>query len=356
MARSFRAALRDVDERINRKEPNGEILDRMRAMDPEGPEEYTARGSRFSRMNRYGEAAADYQAAISANSKDDDPQAYFSLGGALSALGRREDAIGALRGALRLRPDDSLVACALSWELERLGRYGEALEVLDRHMKIKPDPYPCVHHQTGRVYGRQGRLKDAFASYLKALWFSPPSDGDNPTVKRRFKEMVAMRRRAEGMDPEDPRSFLMLGADLSDAGRDDLAVDVLDTLVWSHPNLQVYLLIGELRGRYLQLTEAIDAYLECRERFAGVAPPADMAPLYDALVADLFKCGRHQEVLRYGAEAVSLGAAGPDLLKYYTFVRDTPGEQSDADLMVNGWTAPYYANDTLDPARQSTKA
>lgn len=349
MAGSFRDALRDVDEIIKRKGPNDLILDRMRGMGPEDPEEYTARGLRFSRMNRYDEAAADYQAAISAGGQDD-PEVYFNLGGALSALGRREDAAGALREALRLRPDASMAACALSWELERLGRYGEALEVLGRHMKIRPNPFPCVHHQMGRVYGRQGRLKEAFASYLKAVWFDPPSpDEPNPTVKRRFGEMLAVRRRAKGMDPEDPRSFLRLGSDLIDAGWDDLAVDVLGTMVWSQPVLEVYLLIGELHERYLQLTEAIEVYLECMGRLAGALPPADMAPVYDALVENLFKCGRHQEVLKYGAEAVSLGAAGPNLLKYYTFARDTPSEVSDIDLMVNGWTAPYYANLPLDP-------
>lgn len=123
---------------------------------------------------------------------------------------------------------------------------------------------------------------------------------------------------------------------------------MLGTAAWLKPSVSLYLLIGKMHEARLELTEAIDAYLECREKLANTIPAAEMAPLYDALVTDLFKCGRVQETLRYGGEAVSRGAVGPGMLKYYTFALNNPDQVHDRDLVVGGWTAPYYANSRLD--------
>lgn len=346
MAKPLQATLQNIEKLVRQRSLNDRELGRLRRMDPKEPEDHKARGRCFSQMNLYDEAAVDYEAAISKNA--DDPEAYFRLGGALSALGRREDAVKALRVASRLRPDNSVVARALSWELERLGRYDDALEILFQYMRLEPNHPSFIYQQLGRIYGRQGRLKEAFTCYLRCIWFNPPSDESNHTRKKRFGEMMSLRNRAEKMDPEDPRSFLLLGVELHDGDWSHVAVDVLSTAARLQPSVPLYLFIGEIHERYLRLTEAINAYLECREKFVGAAPAAEMVPLYDALVTDLFKCGRSQEVLRYGAEAVSSGAAGPDLLKCYTFTRDTPDQLPDGDPMVRGWTAPYYANTILD--------
>lgn len=299
-------------------------------------------------MNFYDEAAADYEEAISKNV--DDPQVNFDLAGALSALGRREDAIMALREVIRLRPDAANPACAISWELERLGRYDEALKILIQHTEHEPNYSRTIDRHLGRIYGRQGRLKEAFASYLRCIWFNPPSATESDHImKKRFEEMLALRSRAEEMDPEDPRSFRRLGTDLHDANWDDDAVNVLDTAALLKPSVHLYLRIGGIHEGYLRLTEAIDAYLECREKLAGTLSAKEMIPVYDALVTDLSKCGRTKEILKYGAEAVSDGAAGPETLQYYGLALNDPDHQiSDWEFMVHGWTAPYYANSSMD--------
>ena len=94
------------------------------------------------------------------------------------------------------------------------------------------------------------------------------------------------------------------------------------------------------------MTEAIDTYKEGIRRLAGTVKPADLAPLYEGAVVNLAKCGRNEEAIRYGREAISLGIDGPKLREYYGLAMlITPC----LDQVRAGWTSPPYGDMLVMP-------
>ena len=330
-----------------RYEEKEDALDRLEGMDMDGPEDYVARGQCLAQAHRYGTAVVDLEAGAAKDA--DNPVAHFWLAGVLSTLGRRKGAIGELRETVRLCPDSQEAACALSWELERLGRYGEALEELRRYRNAHPDHGRHLHHIWGRIRGRQGKWRQAYAGYVRSVRLHKPGRGATDLMRRKYRLIAGIRRRAAAMDPEDPDSFLRLGSELQEAGWDKDVADILGTAALMRPDIDTYLAIGEIYGQYLCLTEAIDNYKDGIRRLSDAVPPSSISKLYEALVTDLFKCARRREVLEYGAEAIARGADGPMLRERYYFVRDRSDELSDMDPVTAGWTEPYYLGYPLMP-------
>ena len=323
------------------------VLDRLETMKPDDPAEYAARGQRLASANRYPAALDDFNAAVSGGCQD--PQAYFGLGESLSALGRREEAVGALQKAVRLLPGSAEAVYALCWELERLGRYDEALEELRRYAKHDKLYNYSIYRHWGRIRGKQKMWKKAYASYVKSVRLNPP-DGKGgectPTVKV-YRQITNIRRRVAKMDPEDVRSFITLGQKLSEAGWDDAAIDVLGTAALMRPDVNLYRTLGMMREKTMRMSEAIDAYKEGIKNLSGAVRPAELAPLYEGVVVNLCKCGYREEAIRYGGEAVSLGADGPKLRKYYDAVKKM--QSPYLDPVRAGWTAPPYEGDLVEP-------
>ena len=248
----------------------------------------------------------------------------------LSALGRREEAVDMLRGAVRLMPDSDDAAFALSWELERLGRYDEALEDLRRYAKHDTLRNYSIYRYWGRIRGKQKKWKSAYTSYVKCVRLSPPGReyGEHTPVARKYRQITAIRRRAAKADPVDVRSFVKLGQELSAAGWDEEAIDVLGTAVLMRPAAHLYRSMGVMHEKRFSLAEAIDTYREGIRILSGTARPTDLAPLYEGAVVNLAKCGYRQEAMRYAEEAISLGIDGPNLRKYYVGIRDHPPPES----------------------------
>lgn len=336
MRKSFQKALEEAYEGGGH-----EALDRLEKMKPGDSTEYAARGRLLASANHYHAALEDFNAAISGNRKD--PQAYFGLGGTLSALGRHEEAIGALQKTVRLLPGAARAVYALCWELERSGRYDEAMEELRQYAKYDNLHNYSIYRHWGRICGKQKKWKSAYTSYAKSVYLNPPDKKQktNDAMVQKYRQITDIRRRAAKMDPEDAHSFVVLGQELYEAGWIDEAIDVTGTAALMRPHVNLYLAIGEMYEAQFMLTEAIDAYKEGIKSLSGTVRPANLAPLYEIMVVDLFKCGRIQEVKLYGKEALSIGANGPEFLKYYHGAMEHPGPS--LDMISAGWTTPPYA-------------
>ena len=301
--------------------------------------DYEARGKCLLRSNLYDLARRDLEVAVSRNT--DDPEVYFDLGAALSALGRREDAIDALRGAVRLMPESEDAVYALCWELERLGRYEEALDILRRCPKS--DRSRQIYQHRGRIYGRQGRWKESFADYTESVWLRDPGqDPSDRDPERKYKRIMEIRGRAETLDPENEDSFFALGSALYKAEWLSTAADVMSTGVLIRPEATAYMLLGYMREEELRMAEAINAYKEGIEKALSTTPRPVRSRLYELLVMALYDCGRRREVMQYGAEAVSLKVDSRKMRKYYKRIKNEP-DLPDEDQVSAGWTAPYYA-------------
>jgi len=100
------------------------------------------------------------------------PGARNSLGLALSAQGRLEQALPEYRAAARQAPADPLPLNNLGVDLTALGRFEEAEANLRRALEISPGMAE-IHSNLGDLLARQGRIPEAARSYRRALELNP---------------------------------------------------------------------------------------------------------------------------------------------------------------------------------------
>ena len=163
-------------------------------------------------------------------------------------------------------------------------------------------------------------------------------------MKQKHDQITSIHRRFMDLDHESYDSFLHLGIELVQVTWHDVAIDVIGTAALMKPSPQLYLMIGEIYTPQLRLNEAIDNYKEGIQNLSGKCSPADLAPLYEALVVTLVKCGRGSEAREYGSEAVSLGADGDELRTYWK----AASTMSDGfDPLASGWISPSYVDRPL---------
>lgn len=342
MDASLRKALREAEKALEQDGPltESDAWSRLEGMALDDPRDRAGRGRCLARAYRHEAAIADLEAAISGGLKD--PEAHYVLAVSFSALGKRTMAISALREAVRLLPGWGQAAYALCWELEMAGRYGEALEALRRYRRFDPDKNRHIHQHWGRIRGRQGRWRQAYAAYVKAVWLRRPGKDEPYSMQQKYARITDIRRRALGMDPEAPSSFRWLGAELTLAGWSEMGADVLHTGALMQPNVGVYLSAGALYEQHWRWAYAADIYLEGTRAVKDTVPPAEIAILYEALVTILFKSSRAREALKYGEEAMALGAGGPQIRGRCEYIRKNPDWASAMDPVRAGHTAPWY--------------
>ena len=339
MSESFQKMLQDLENASGDDDIKAvyDITDRLSCMDLDDPYDRAERGKRLVPMHYHKVAAADFQAAISAGVED--PRVYFDLGAALSALGKPKGAVSALRGALRLLPDSDAVVSALAWEMERMGLYNKALAVLRNHKKNNSPWNITLYQQWGRIRGRQGKWRQAYVSYVKSMWLPKPGPGATKLMLQKYKTITKIRRLAKALAPENQAAFFLLGELLLDAQWTALASDVMGTAALMKPDVNLYTVAGIMREKQFQSVDAIRTYKEGIRLLSDMAKPADIAPLYEALMSALFRYAHHEEALNLGARVVSLGAATPKFKELYESLQNTP---IDADPITSGNTAPPY--------------
>jgi hypothetical protein len=108
----------------------------------------------------------------SITSRPIDPPAWMSKGNALWQLGRREDALAALRTAAKQAPDREETLVALGTRAAESGRVDEALDVWTRCISINPNRTD-YHHVLGLVHAQRMDWPNAIESSRKAVELNP---------------------------------------------------------------------------------------------------------------------------------------------------------------------------------------
>lgn len=363
MNKSYAATLRRARRLLDDSDGGwDEITDELERLNLNDPADLAIRGRCKVHARRFDEAIPDLEAAVSGGV--DEPEVHFELGGALMTMAnieklaaaghtyhahaakrdplqKTEKAIECLRNAVRLLPDSATAVYALCEELERLGRYDEALSVLCVYEKFDHTKNRTIYRHMGRVYGRLGKWRKSYTNYANSVWLNPPNPKSE--ANKRYRQITSIRKRAADIDPESYRSFIWLGLELHKTEWTRQAIDVIGTAARMQPSLELYMLIGDMHSSYLQLNEAIDNYLEGIRVLSDRYRPADIAPLYEALVMTLAECSRTSEAKEYASEAISLGADGPGIHLYLNAVDSSQG----LDPLLCGWISPTYVNFSL---------
>ncbi|HLU28973.1 MAG TPA: tetratricopeptide repeat protein [Glycomyces sp.] len=98
--------------------------------------------------------------------------AHRVLGYALLDLGRRDEALAALRRGAELSPENGVHWMELAWVRHRERRFGAARELADRALESAPDN-AWVRYTAGRIFERRLRYRRAQSHYERAIELDP---------------------------------------------------------------------------------------------------------------------------------------------------------------------------------------
>jgi len=156
-------------------------------------EQRVERAQQYSESHRWSEALVELDAAIAINPHN--ALWHAQRGYILEELDRDEEAADAYQQAFSLDAGDNEVALALGVTLARLGRYAQALEVLEGLAQREPDFEPAYCHRI-HLYAELGRHEQA-------------------------EEVFYL---AQQLDDECPHCFFHLGGSLAARGLYDRAI------------------------------------------------------------------------------------------------------------------------------------
>ena len=96
------------------------------------------------------------------------PDALFLMGQAFRAMELHRDAIGPLREAARVKPENTHIWLALGWCYKRIGRLDRAIEALEEALTVDPGG-AIIHYNLACYWSLAGNLNVALAYLSNAF-------------------------------------------------------------------------------------------------------------------------------------------------------------------------------------------
>lgn len=190
--------------------------------------------------------------------------AQLGLGVNLAEAGRQDEALEAFIRADAAAPDEGVVAGMLANQYLNLGRFEEALAVLNRPNVNRADQSAELRFGRGRALERLGRIEEAEAELWAALQMAP----DNPMLLnhlgylwvdsgRRVEQGAEMIARAFAADPRNGNIQDSLGWAQYRRGQYETAVETLEEAVAKQPaNAEINDHLGDAYWRVGRIREA----------------------------------------------------------------------------------------------------
>jgi len=147
----------------------------------------------------------------------DDAQKHYDSGVALSEAGKFEEAIGAFKQSLKLKPDDPQTNFILGMTYSKSKSYQEAFESFKRAVRLKPD-WAEAHFRLGMTSYVLGKRTQSLSEYKKLLELKSPlakvlyriiQEEDGPaagTETANTTETISLVRPTEGGTSASPGS------------------------------------------------------------------------------------------------------------------------------------------------------
>lgn len=257
--------------RLHQQRPEEAVafLSRARAADPQQPQNLLVLGKALARLGRFDEAVAALRDAIKFNGGFVD--AWHELGDALYATGQLGEAESAYRGSLGLMPDHVPAMLSLGLVLIDAGRMREAETELRIGLSKQPEPRlrGALHNSLALALRWQNRNAEALGNYEMARTLDPSLPlidvhlAEILQDMKRHDEAVAAYQIALAGEPLNPSVHLAYNDLLYRLGRTHDYLKSFDRAPWSR-DLQLgkaYFLMHEKRGE-----EAYHVYREVLAR------------------------------------------------------------------------------------------
>jgi tetratricopeptide (TPR) repeat protein len=192
-------------------------LARFQQIDPESPRSHVLLGDIYEQLERYDDAQAEYQKALSLAPSD--PAAMLGLASAYLSNYNPKGAMTLAQNALSRTPDDPELNLIMGQALLNQREYAEAEPYLQKSLSAKPQMLPRIHALIGKAYAETGRTKEAIAElelgsssdedgsvqYLLARLYRQLGDTKNAQIALQRMETIKKQREARGVKRiEDP--------------------------------------------------------------------------------------------------------------------------------------------------------
>ncbi len=196
-------------------------------------------GLLFLHDERYNDALAWIVRAIQRAPK---PEYLASFATALHRLGRFEEALNVLDKAIQLRSDDAEFWRQQGDILVQLARLDQALLSFQQALKLNPHHHDALH-KSGIVLHKLGRNEEAIARLDLSDRLFP---NHAPTLQarawilytlKRFEESATEGRRAHQFDPDNADTCNNLGLSLRRLGKDEEALAWFEKAIELRPRL-----------------------------------------------------------------------------------------------------------------------
>lgn len=185
-------------------------------------------------------------------------EAYWTQYGETKDLQWPPQAVAANLEALRIDPDHAEVRMSLAVMYSGQGRYEEAIEELEKVMKLQPgndDPYRVL----ADIYIAGASWDLAIEAALRAVerrpsyWRNHSQLGFSYFRAGRFDQAISAYERVVQLQPDSARGHQTLGTALQSAGRNDEAMIEYEKAIAIRPSFGAYSNVGTLyfwRGDY----------------------------------------------------------------------------------------------------------
>jgi tetratricopeptide (TPR) repeat protein len=193
--------------------------------------------------------------------------AWFSLGKALSMLGRGTEADQAFERAFDLAPLRRLMA--LGAEHQKEGRLEEAEQLYYRVLRQQPDHVDALR-LLGQIAYKAGRITEAGRLLERAIAVAPDFTAAIIDLGRilkeqdRYEEAIGCFDRALALEPDNAQAHYLRGSTLAPAALTHEAIEAFQTCLRLRPQHAGALLgLGHALKAVGRQREAIESYRQC---------------------------------------------------------------------------------------------
>jgi tetratricopeptide (TPR) repeat protein len=252
------------------------------------------------------DADALYRKSLASHYEQELSETRNSLGNALRALNRPEEAIGQYQKALAVWPQDFNARNNLADVLLTLGRTEEAIAHYEQGLAVKPDSAEA-HFNFGNILLELDRHQEAMVHYEQALAIKPDlaeahnNFGQALLALGRAGEALVRYRRAVAARPGFAEAYNNIGRALQKLGRFKEAIAFHERALVIKPDYaEAHTHLGGALHR-LDLPE--DAYAHCRK---SIALNPNYADAHYSLGVALESLGRSDEARGAFEKAIRL--------------------------------------------------
>jgi tetratricopeptide (TPR) repeat protein len=137
-------------------------------------------GNALLAQGRPDEALGEFQMAVKL--KPDSSENHCNVGVTLAGLNRMDEALAEFRTAVKLNPDNGLAHQNLALALERMDRLDDAASEYEEAVRLMPG-YAPAHNSLGIALAKKGRLDDAVKQFQLAVRLDPTYQAAQDNLK-----------------------------------------------------------------------------------------------------------------------------------------------------------------------------